>query len=166
MKTGDFEKVFKLMESSFPQTEFRTYEKQKKLFLNPFYNMDITKNENDEIIAFIAFWRFKEFDFVEHLAVNPNCRGSGIGSKIMRNFINNSSGPVLLEIEVPHDEVSKRREIFYERLGFKINNYKYFQLPLRKGASVCEMKLLSYPDVLSFKDFEKFKDIIYTHVYS
>lgn len=160
-----FEEVFKLMEKSFPKDEYRTKENQKKLLKNPMYKLDVKTDESGKTIAFIASWDFPKFLFIEHLAVDPSCRGKGTGSKIMKDFINNSKKPIVLEIEIPNDEISIKRKNFYEKLGFKLNNHEYYQLPLRKGDKPMKLNLMSYPNEIPDETFEIIENIIQSYVY-
>ena len=163
--TDHFEEAFELMQKSFPENEYRTKENQKKLLKNPMYKLDVKTDETGKTIAFIASWEFPKFLFIEHLAVDPCCRGKGMGSKIMKEFINNSKKPIILEIEIPKDEISIKRKKFYEKLGFKLNNNQYFQLPLRKGDKPMKMNLMSYPEKISDENFGTVEAIIQNFVY-
>ncbi len=163
--TNYFEEVFELMEKSFPENEYRTKENQKKLLKNPMYKLEPTIDETGKLIAFMASWEFPKFTFIEHLAVDPCCRGKGTGSKIMRDFINNSKNPIVLEIEIPNDEIKIKRKNFYEKLGFKLNNNEYFQLPLRKGNKPIRMNLMSYPEEIPDEKFEIIENIIQNFAY-
>ena len=55
-------------------------------------------------------------------------RNGGIGAEAMKQFLAFCGTPVVLEVEMPADEMSKRRIGFYERLGFKLDNHVYHQL--------------------------------------
>ena len=153
------------MEKSFPKNEYRAKENQKKLLKNPMYKLDVKTDESGKTIAFIASWDFPKFLFIEHLAVDPSCRGKGMGSKIMKDFINNSKKPIVLEIEIPNDEISIKRKNFYEKLGFKLNNHEYYQLPLRKGDKPMKLNLMSYPNEIPDETFEIIENIIQSYVY-
>ncbi len=162
----NFEKIFGLMQTSFPENEFRTFENQKNLLKNPHYKIITKENEKNDIIAFLAFWSFENFNFIEHLAVDPSCRGKGTGTKIVSDFIKeNSSKPIILEIEPPTDEISIKRLKFYEKLGFKLNNYEYFQIPLRENQTPFKLNLMSYPEKLTPEEFENIKNKIHSKAY-
>ena len=47
----------------------------------------------------------------------------------MKQFLVFCGTPVVLEVEMPTDEMSKRRIGFYERLGFELDNQVYHQPP-------------------------------------
>lgn len=166
MDQSIFNQVFKLMQKSFPKNEYRNYENQRKLLQNPHYNISPYFNDKNELIAFIAVWDFSSFKFVEHIAVSEACRGMGIGTKIMEDLLKSSRSDVILEIEPPKDEVTIKRLHFYERLGFRLNEFPYFQLPLNRGDKKIPLCILSYPQKITEQKFENIKNTIYSNVYS
>ena len=94
-------------------------------------------------------------------------RGKGLGSKMLKEFIGSKkSDTIILEVELPEDEISTRRIKFYERNGFKLNTYEYFQMPLRKHSAPIPLYLMSYPKNLSSDEFRNYKSLIYKNVYS
>ena len=129
--------------------------------------MIIKEDQDGQVLAFMAVWELNNFNFVEHLAVHPNSRGTGIGTKIIKEYLNVSKKPVVLEIEVPNNkyENTVRRKKFYEKLGFKLNDNEYYQLPLKKGGLKLEMKLMSYPKKLDDARFKKVRKEIQKEVY-
>lgn len=160
-----FDDVFSLMQKSFPKNEYRTYENQKKLLSNKYYKIIPYFGAENEFLAFAAIWEFDSFTFVEHIAVSEKCRGMGIGSKIMRDIINHSETDIILEIEPPNDEISVKRLGFYEKLGFKSNDYPYLQLPLNKNDKPLPLKILIYPQKLDEQKFKEIQKVIYSNVY-
>lgn len=165
MNAREFDKIFALMKASFPENERRTYAGQKELLANPHYRLITQTNDNNQIIAFLTAWEFPFFRFVEHIAVDPGARGTGIGRKLMTAYIEESSKPVLLEVEPPDTDLARRRISFYERLGFQVNPYEHMQPPLQKGQPYLPLKLMSYPQILTEEEFALCKEILYTNVY-
>ena len=72
----------------------------------------------------------------EHLAVNERGRNGGIGSFIFNWCLEHLKGKHVLEVEVPDEEIKRRRINFYKRLGFYYNEYEYIQPPMRKTTAV------------------------------
>lgn len=167
MNINKFDEIFEIMSISFPESEIRTYKGQKNLLNNPKYHLITKENENKKVVAFMATWELNGFNFIEHLAVHPGSRGTGIGTKIIKEYLKISKKPVVLEIEVPSikNENTIRRKNFYEKLGFKLSNSEYYQLPLKKGDSKLEMKLMSYPKELNYDEFKKIEKEIQREVY-
>ncbi|MFB6366818.1 GNAT family N-acetyltransferase [Paenibacillus elgii] len=165
MNTIEFDKIFAIMEASFPENERRTYAGQKELLADPHYRLITEMNDNNQMIAFLAAWEFPLFRFVEHIAVDPATRGSGVGGKLMNAYIKESLKPIVLEVEPPDTDLAQRRIGFYERLGFHLNPFEYVQPPLQLGQSELPLKMMSYPQMLTEKEFVHFKETLYTNVY-
>ncbi|MFB7814908.1 GNAT family N-acetyltransferase [Paenibacillus chitinolyticus] len=165
MNKVQFDEVFELMEASFPDTEIRTCEGQRALLAHPAYRLNMSRNESGEILAFMGVWEFEAFRFVEHIAVNPEQRGGGIGKKLMAAYTSGSSTPVILEVEPANDTDSKRRIEFYERLGFHLNAFDYFQPPLREGQPELALQIMSYPEPMSEEEFQPYKKVLMAEVY-
>ena len=162
----DFNNAYSIMVSNFPEDERRSYEAQKSLFAEKNYYLKVEKDERDNIIALISYWMFDDFIFIEHLAVCDEYKGKGLGSAILKQFIQQSNLPVIAEIEPPQiTETATRRWLFYERLGFNLNLYEYFQPPYKKTKKAVELKISSYPKSLSQQEFEKVKNTLYKKIY-
>lgn len=160
-----FDEIYDLMKISFPENEYRTYENQKKLLNRKEYKIITKEDEKGNVIAFISLWSFPKFDFLEHFAVSPDCRGGGVGSQMMKNLMQKTNKLIVLEIEIPRDEMSIKRLHFYERLGFKLNEQEYYQPPLRENAKPLKLNLMSYPEKLSNEQFELIKDQLHQKTY-
>ncbi len=165
MNDSEFDKIFTLMKTSFPESERRTYAGQKELLADPHYRLITETNSNNQLIAFMAAWEFPLFRFVEHIAVDPATRGSGIGGKIMAAYIGESLKPILLEVEYPDTDLAQKRIGFYERLGFRLNPFEYVQPPLQKGQTYLPLKIMSYPQILTEEEFALHLEILYANVY-
>ncbi|BFT70849.1 GNAT family N-acetyltransferase [Paenibacillus sp. P36] len=164
MQDSQFDQIYAIMEASFPEIERRTYAGAKELLSDPNYRL-ITEIESNKIIAFLAVWEFPMFRFVEHIAVDPGVRGSGLGGKLMKAYMGESLKPILLEVEPPVTDLAERRVGFYTRLGFHLNDFDYMQPPLQIGMPDLALKMMSYPQTLTEATFSVFKDILYTKVY-
>jgi ribosomal protein S18 acetylase RimI-like enzyme len=84
---------------------------------------------DQKIAGFVIVWDLEEFVFVEHFAVEPNLRKLGIGEWTLNAIKIQFQKTIILETELPNDEISGRRICFYERNGFHKLNLKYFQPP-------------------------------------
>lgn len=162
----EFSSFFEIMEKSFPSIERRTYEDQLALLEDQYYKIIGLKDSNNKVRAFIAIWNFEDFNFIEHFAVDDTLRSQGIGTYILNECIKSMGDkPVLLEVELPEDDISKRRINFYKRCGFSFNSYAYMQPSLQKGYPLLPLRIMSYPENLNETDFYKFKDVLYKKVY-
>lgn len=165
MREDEFEKVFDLMIEAFPVDERRTFDEQKELLSNPIFDIYVCKDEpNAEIKGFISVYRFDDFTFVEHFAVNPKYRNLGLGHEVLSN-LTARFGKLLLEVEVPQTEQAKRRICFYERNGFYLNDYPYIQPPISKGTNPIPLLLMTTGGKLSEVEYSKAKETLYRCVY-
>jgi len=140
---------------SFPLNERRTSEQQTVVFNKPGYRVDLYLSGFD-VMGFIASWEATEFVFIEHFAVSSEFRGKGIGSSILSPFILSKTKPVILEIDPPVDELTRRRLRFYSALGFLINDYPHIQPSYRSGELPLLLTLLSWPDLISEETYHQF----------
>lgn len=160
----DFDKIYALMDLSFPVDEHRPYEGQKALLKRPFYQIYGVKEE-EEIRGFLAVWEFDEMVYVEHFAVNPDFRNGGIGASMLRELEAMSNKRICLEVEYPETEMAIRRIGFYERNGFSLNEYPYIQPALAKGQNEIPLKIMTTGGVIDLREFEDLKALLYHHVF-
>lgn len=162
----DYDKIFDLMAASFPSDEYRTYDEQKALLDNPFYQVYVLKDsDNNSIKAFIAVWEFEDFAFIEHFTVNPEYRNGGIGAKILKEMVGLLGKTICLEVEPPEDELSARRIGFYQRNGFFLNPYPYVQPSISKGKNAISLIVMTSGRAVSEEEFESYKKVLYAKVY-
>ncbi len=160
----NFDKVFRLIEISFPEDEYRTYDEQKALLDNPAYEI-YTYSDDDTIKAFISVWKFDSFVFIEHFAVNPTYRNNGIGSEFLKEAVRISGKMVCLEVELPDNETACRRIEFYKRNNFFLNEYPYVQPPISAGRNPVPLSIMTSGQPVSDTEFKKIKEILYSRVY-
>ncbi len=160
----DFDKVFSIMEQSFPSDELRPYSEQKALLNDDKYKILIYETDGI-IVAFIAVWEFEDILFIEHFAVDPAGRSGGIGTAILGELSALTSKTICLEVEPPYEDISIRRIGFYKRNGFYLNDYPYMQPPISKGKNPIPLKIMSYGKQLDKQQFDIIKNILYTYVY-
>lgn len=161
----DFESFFEVMKESFPEIERRTYDGQKKLFDNERYRVLWYKDVYGKVDAFIAYWEFDKFIFIEHFSVDEKLRGKGLGSKMIEEVLDQFNKTVVLEVEYPEDEISIRRIEFYKRMKMNMNDYEYVQPPLQDGEELLPLKIMSYPNTLNEREFNKIREELYDKVY-
>lgn len=157
--------VEKTYNDSFPEGERRSFHLVRELIRQNSRFTLYSLLRDDVYVGFITAWRFEEFTYAEHFAVDESARNGGIGAKGMAQFLSFCNTPVVLEVEMPVDDMSKRRIGFYERLGFVLDNHVYFQPPYRIGESWLEMRLMTFGEINLEQSFEKVKDRIHKHVY-
>ncbi|MDR0506478.1 MAG: GNAT family N-acetyltransferase [Dysgonamonadaceae bacterium] len=120
---------------------------------------------DDELLAFIIYWEFESFVYVEHFAVNEQFRGKGHGGKIFREFLQNARKSVILEVEPPENLAAEKRIKFYERSGMILQHFPYMQPPYSHDKNPVNMLIMS-SKYITKNDFEKIKNEIFEKVYN
>ncbi len=148
----DFDKIWGIYESSFPEDERRSRSQQKILFDNERYSF-FGAYDSGSVVGLISYWDLKDFSFIEHLAISDSRRGGGLGSSVLEKFVSdygksqNGEGSLLvLEVDRPKDKESIRRVEFYTGNGFVLNPvFNYYQPPLGEGKNAVPMFLMTSP---------------------
>ena len=162
----DFDKIYSIMQSNFPDNEYRDYTAQKKLLDKKNYFIKTESSEAGTIEAFIAYWKFNGFIYIEHIAVAGENKGKGLGSSILKQFTVNGKLPLIAEIEPPeHSCLAQKRWRFYQRHGFYLNERRYIQPSLGKNKNPAELRIISYPAPLTGEEFCSVREILYKNVY-
>ncbi len=119
----------------------------------------------DELpMGLLSYWDFGSFLYIEHLGVAPDRQAQGVGTRLLRTFQQTVAQPIILEVELPDDEPTRRRVAFYERLGFRLWAHPYTQPPYRKGDSPIPMRLMGHGWADESR-FEEVRNQIYRAVY-
>ena len=155
----DFPEIYRIMQASFSDDEYRPYDEQLALFEEPEYRIYYMP------AGFLAVWEFESFIYIEHFAVDPALRNSGTGSAMLQELVKQYQKPICLEVELPKDELTRRRIGFYERNGFVFNEYPYIQPPISKGKSPVPLRIMTYRSEITREEFQKMKEILYRRVY-
>jgi ribosomal protein S18 acetylase RimI-like enzyme len=150
---------------SFPKEERRKRSLQRVFTdTNPaFFNHIIV--EQDVFMGFITCWHFGRFVYIEHFAIRPEQRNKGYGQQVLSLFKERFPVPVVLEVEMPVDEICRRRIAFYRRHGFVVWENDYQQPPYRDGGTPIPMYLMVYGALSAETDFESIRNTLYKHVY-
>ena len=158
-----FDAVYNIMERSFPQNEIRSYGGQYALLKNSEYSLFV-REENGVIIGFISVWDLDEIAFVEHFAIAEKWRGKGVGSGMLGEIFSLFDKPIVLEVEPPIDERTKKRVGFYECNGLIFHDYYYVQPAMEKGREEVELRIMC-SQKLDYANFEKVRAQLYTKIY-
>lgn len=149
-----FSAVYEKMCAAFPLEERRDYVDQQECMNDErFCFFEIYDNE--VAVGFISLWNLSGFVFIEHIAIDPDKRSGGYGSKAIELVKETYKKAVILEAEAPETEQQIKRIKFYDRLGFKVNDYPYEQ-PSYHGGEGVPLLILSYPEQLNENEFKNF----------
>ncbi len=161
---ADLDSISELYQDSFPPEERRDFFELKQLISEDelFINQIII--ENKKVAGLCIFWVFSEFVFIEHLAVNPELRGIGIGEGTL-SVLRDKFKVLILETELPFDEMSKRRIKFYERNGFGLLEQQYFQPSYGNNKPEVELKIMCTNKNISNEKLDEYLFQIWKKVY-
>ena len=167
MHIKEFEQVYRIMEASFPSDEHRPYEEQQELMKNPNYQIYVAREADNslEIQGFMAVWQFEDLSFIEHFAVDSKYRNTGLGSRMLCEIREHLGGRICLEVELPDNDMAKRRIEFYQRNGLYYNDYPYIQPAISKGRNPIPLRIMTSGGAISEDEYEEIKDILYREVY-
>lgn len=162
---NDFEDIFKILQESFPLDEYRTYDEHKALFKRQEYSVYGLK-DGDRVKGFISVYDFGDFLYAEHFAVAKKYRCCGLGSCILGELEKLAGDrQIVLEVELPTEEIARRRIGFYERNGFYYNDYDYIQPSITFGRNEIPLSLMTTYGKIDLKRFEFMRRVIYLKVY-
>lgn len=160
---ADFEIIQKIYIESFPPNERRLISKFKQIMdESDSFTVNILM-EDDKQVGFITYWTFDSFVFAEHFAINSEYRNGGFGKKALAALFEQIKLPLIIEVELPLEEMAKRRISFYERSGFKPwHEIPYKQPPYNDGDTPPGLLLMSYGNI----DLELNQDEIIKQIHS
>lgn len=147
--------AWRLYLRSFPPQERRQLRTQRRVMGNHAYHMEVvtetgattgtgSAGDAGRFVGILFWWGFGDVRYVEHLATAPGLRGQGLGAKILGGFIARSAVPVILEVEHPEDEMSRRRIGFYKRAGFVLNTRPYAHPSYKRGGAPVPLALMTH----------------------
>ena len=159
-----------LLHTAFPADERRDDAQQREYTDRKAEFAAYALTDGDEPIGILTCWHFcggksENFVYVEHLAVAPSKRNGGYGAEILRSLKERHKGIIVLEVELPQDEMSRRRIAFYERNGFELCRLPYLQPPYRPENTPLPMHLMFYGTASPAPLFNTIRDTIHRHVY-
>lgn len=153
-----FARAFSLYERSFPLHEQRLLRDQQAVLRHPEYHF-FTIEEGGRFCGLLLCWETGNFVYVEHFAICEDLRGTGLGSRALHLLLQ-TPRTVILEIDPPEDEVSRRRKGFYLRAGFCENPYPHAHPPYRHGFEPHRLVLLSAPGPVTPAQYAGFNEYL------
>lgn len=147
-----------LYQKSFPFHEQRNLDSQREILNNKEYHFNLIYDQNN-LIGIILYWETQNFIYVEHFCINPEMRNQKYGHRVLE-LINQKGKTVILEIDPPVNEISKRRKNFYERAQYKSNGFKHIHPPYHEGYEGHNLIVMSYPNKLSEDEYDNFNQYL------
>lgn len=155
---NEIEECIRLLNSAFDRNEIRSAKEIKKLYGENKINIICAFYER--IVSCMIYWEADDMVFLENFATDVNFRGNNIGGQLI-DELKKLGKPLVLEVEEPVDELTKRRVGFYSRHGFKFYDDEYYLPPLQQGNPVIKFNLMTY----NVKPDEKLINRIYREIY-
>ncbi len=152
-----------LYESAFPANERRPTVQELALD-DPRFEMRIIRHEGN-FAGFITLWHFADFVYVEHFATLPELRGHGLGSRTLQTLRHESTKPIVLEVELPENDIALRRMAFYKRAGFVEMPQAYRQPPYTPENDGLPLHIMTTANDTSDRFFDTIKGTLYREVY-
>jgi len=137
----ELESIRGLYCEAFPPEERREFDDLKQLVFGVECVVNQIITANSKVAGFCVYWIFDEFVYVEHFAVFPGLRGRGIGEGTL-SVLREKFKVLILETELPMNEISQRRIKFYKRNGFHLLNLHYVQPSYGDNKPEVELKLM------------------------
>lgn len=154
-----------VLKDSFPTNEYRNLDELREYINNNNqFHFNLILDDNTPI-GIISYWLLDEYCYVEHFAIEQDKRNSGYGKCVLSELKQLIQECIVLEVEMPEDEITRRRIKFYERAGFTLYNKPYFQPAYRKEDKPLPMLIMVYGKEISDEEFITIRDNIYKEVY-
>lgn len=157
-----FTEAFSLYEKSFPKSEKRLLPDQEEAMKDSAFHCDVILDDN-QFAGILFYWKISGFCYIEHFAIATSLRGKNIGSRSLKQFCE-IQGRIILEIDPPVDDISTRRERFYNRLGFVVNPYEHTYHAYQNHCMPQKLVLMTYPEQIGEKEYNLFNEYLQNHI--
>ena len=148
-----YEKALQLYHISFPWHEQRESASQDEILRNKAYHFDLVC-DGETFVGEILYWEIADFLYIEHFCILPEMRSRRYGQKVLGML---QEKPLILEIDLPQDEISMRRKGFYQRCGFTANPFPHVHPPYHKDTKEHELVVMSSPRQLTQSEYDTFR---------
>ena len=154
-----FKESLSIYRTSFPLHEQRRLEDFPRAFDDSGFWYEVFLNEAGRVAALLVTWRRSGFVYLEYFAVDASLRGQGAGQRILEELRDTFPHQVILEIDPPEDEISRRRLGFYQRHGFIANEqFEYIHLPYTDDGEPFPLLLMTHEKPLDEAVYRQFVD--------
>ncbi len=149
-----YDRAMELYGKSFPPHEQRRAQSQAEILGDGDYHFILIR-EGETFVGLILYWDMGEALYIEHFCVMPGLRNHGYGQQALA-LLGEEGKTLILEIDPPVDDISKRREGFYERCGFVENPYPHVHPPYHQGNKGHALVVMSSPRGITGEEYEAF----------
>ena len=118
-ESPEFQKLWLLYNTAFPQDERRSLFEHKLVQVDPRFHFAAILYEG-LTAGFLAYWELHDLLFIEHFAIEPEFRSEGIGSRVIEDLQYEADRMIVLDVEPEDESVNAVRRVhFYEKHGFR-----------------------------------------------
>ena len=152
-----YAEAMQLYGTSFPFHEQREAASQAGIMSREEYQFNLIY-ERDQFVGLVLCWETARFIYVEHFCVLPSMRNKQYGQRALE-LLKQRGKPVILEIDPPVDEISRRRKGFYERVGYHENGYRHVHPAYHADCSGHPLVVMSCPEPLPqelYREFDRY----------
>lgn len=131
--------------SSFPLDERRDFDLVIEMIGKEGFDFYVVyfSFEDKNPIGIISLWKFEEFVYIEHFAIDLSLRQKGYGSKVLSEILNKYSKPFIIEVEPPTNVEALKRINFYKKLNFLLLDFNYLQPAYSPNQKSLPMQLMT-----------------------
>lgn len=147
-ETSDFAAAWQLYEQAFPLAERRSLSCHAAAMKHEPGFVCLSLRDSLGFVGILFYWEFTQCIYIEHFAITPSRRGSGLGKRALQ-LLHLRNLPIMLEIEPVTDAATAGRLRFYEKSGYHRLTAEHYQLPYHYGGLPLLLELLSYPGAAS-----------------
>lgn len=116
MKAADLDDVLNV--SSLSLKESWSKDSLEKELTNPLAKYMVAEVD-DKVVGFAGLWAICNEGHITNIAVHPNYRGNGIGSKLVESLINNSDSWYINSLTLEVRTSNKVAQNLYKKYGFQ-----------------------------------------------
>ena len=149
-----FEEGISLCFDAFPRAERRDREELLRVLKNPDYHFEVLVEEG-RFLGIMLYWQTPDFLYLEHFSTLPSLRGQGLGCKAL-TLLKEKGHTIVLEIEPPSDDLTRRRSGFYQRNGFVPTSHVHIQPKYHVNDPDLQLQILSHPYGIGAEEYERF----------
>ena len=157
-----YHRAMDLYHGSFPTHELREASSQKRILEDDEYHFTLVCDEG-AFVGLVLYWEWETNIYIEHLCTLPEVRNKGYGRRVL-SMLEEAHKTLILEIDPPVDELSRRRKGFYERCGFAENPYEHIHPPYHWGNSGHELVVMTWPGRISREEYNAFARYLHERV--
>lgn len=153
-----YQEALKLYQISFPDHEQREKYSQEKILKDDEYHFSLVYDD-DAFVGLVLYWEQEQFIYIEHFCILPEMRNRQYGQKTLA-LLEKQGKTLILEINPPKDDISKRRKGFYERCGFTENDFAHIHPPYHETNEGHHLIIMTCPKQISQDIFDRFSDYL------